>query len=268
MDREALPPVRQQASDGPLQGSVAGPAFGNQLLGTVLQVPGHAADYTALCSVHREDHLQSILRTSKSALLQSPPRGSQPLSVLSLPPGASEERASQQVALTQREAEIPKKPAVRAQPRVATAPYIRPRLKRYNSFNEVKLDSQGSRPLDPDIYEAQKRIDIELATYQTRKAIERLGETSHRSQKESQGGNAADLPPIGKPSKQSQVLQLLQEIERDNAFKKMKDQDFKTAQILRLISSMTAEGEEQARAAGEPTGEVARIKGELLQVID
>ena len=64
------------------------------------------------------------------------------------------------------------------------------------------------------------------------------------------------------------MLQLLQEIERDNVYKKMKDQDLKTAQLLRLISSMANEGEEYAQAAGEPDSELDRMKGELLQVID
>lgn len=206
-----------------------------------------------------------MFRTSKSAFLKSPKQGSHPLSALSLPPKASDAATSQLAGLTQREADAQKVTTALLHPRVATASYLRPRLKRFNSLNEVQLDSQDSRPLDPDIFEAKKRLDIEMANYQTRKAIEKLGDSSRLSAHPGVPGDGM-LPATGKPSKQHQVLQLLQDIERDKAMRKMKEQDLKTAQLLRLINSMTAEPEEDDGA--ETAREVERVKGELIQVID
>ena len=37
--------------------NAAGPAFGNQLLGSALQLPGPAEDYNMLCTMHKEDQL-------------------------------------------------------------------------------------------------------------------------------------------------------------------------------------------------------------------
>lgn len=206
----------------------AGPAFGNQLLGTALQLPGPAYDYDALCAVHKDDHLQGLLRTSKSAHPKSPKQGSQPLSALSLPPVASQATHSQQAGLTERGADAVKQAITLAQQRAAATVFPRPRLKRFNSLNEVQLDSQASRPLDPDIFVAKKRIDIEMANFQTRQAIEKLGESSRESGPANQRDGSK--PPVAaKPSKQHQVQQLLKDIEGNNALRKMKEQDLKKA---------------------------------------
>jgi len=181
------------------------------LLGTALELPSQTQDLNLLCAVHRDDHIQSMFRTSKSAFPKSPKESSYPLSALSMPPiahgrRASEAGASQLAASTRQEPEQLRPRATVQQKLASTTAYrtsAKPRLKRFNSLNELKLSTEVSRPLDADIFEAKKRFDIEAANFQTRKAIEKFGESSIEAHEHGQNGQeqADGHPDAGKPSK-------------------------------------------------------------------
>ena len=119
---------------------------------------------------------------------------------------ASEAGASQLAASTRQEPEQLRPRATVQQKLASTTAYrtsAKPRLKRFNSLNELKLSTEVSRPLDADIFEAKKRFDIEAANFQTRKAIEKFGESSIEAHEHGQNGQeqADGHPDAGKPSK-------------------------------------------------------------------